>query len=78
MTKEFNLKEKRKEAFDWAECMDESGQSIDEIIEDLKDKIEKQDKEFIKLLEEKIVHIEEITRARAISEINKLSGFKDE
>ncbi len=50
MEKEFNLKEKRKEAFSWAECMDDSGNCITEILEDLQDRIEKQDKELISIL----------------------------
>lgn len=44
------LSSKRKEAFSWAECMDKSGNSIGEILEDLQDKIEKQDKDFIRKL----------------------------
>jgi len=52
--KEFNLSEKRKEAFSWAVCMDSSGNAIDEIIEYLKDEVEKQDEEFIKRLKKGI------------------------
>ena len=74
---EFNLKEKRKEAFDWVECMDKSGQSSDEIIEDLKDKIEKQDKEFLRRLKEEIEN-PTYPYANVIQLIDKLSGFEDD
>jgi len=63
---EFNLSEKRKGAFSWIECRDNSGNSIDEIIEYLKDEIEKQDKEFInrqiKKLSERLHYTEEHIR----------------
>lgn len=78
------LRDKRKEAFDWAECMDGSGHSVDEILEDLRDKIETQDKAFIKELKislspEEIREspnwlVRESRPFEIIDRINKLAG----
>lgn len=75
MEKEFNLSKERQKFFD--EC---SGKFVTKgnevILLEIKNTIEKQDKEFIKILKREIMYYEKLRPCEVIFEIDQLVGDK--